>query len=651
MKKLIKTSVPVFLLFLILFVPNSNSQDSASWFKEYRTVIPGKHYEAGGLHRFFFGAHWRDIWTTPVSVPVVDLQKYGGGLTPTEKGGGLQTKSLKFKGGNGTEYKFRTLDKDPRKTLSPELQESIAKDIVQDQISSANPYAGFVVNPILDAVGLYHTEYTLVILPDDPALGKFRSEFGNLLGIIEIVPDEKQFKGSDKIIGSNKLFDRLNKEFDESVDGKEFLKARLIDILVGDWDRHKDQWKWIRYEEGNKKLYKPYPTDRDQAFAKLDGLFPYIAESNIPQLNHFGYSYPKMRFLTWNGRYVDQRFLTFVDKKEWDAVTNDVQSKITDNVIENAVKKLPPEAYNKAKDELTIKLKSRRNKLKEASEEYYQLVNSVVDIYTTDKDDLVEISFNPVTGIDLPATDKDKDVTRITIFKRDKNSGQTMGDILRQKMFDNDVTDDIRLYVGDGDDEIKISGKTDKMPVIRIIGGDGKDEIINNSDEKVYFYDDSKKSTMKGGVSWDNDKYKYPYENPLKEFKKKKETLTEEEKDKYEDSIANLRYAPVIPPDKFGMTTFYPIFNYNPDIGIFFGANFGYLKYGFRMKPYNYKLSLTLGYAPEKAGIRGLLADFKGQFLGVAKRMSLNLHLRKSGIEVNNNIIKSNMRNIWEESE
>jgi hypothetical protein len=145
-------------------------------------------------------------------------------------------------------------------------------------------------------------------MPDDPALGEFKEEFGNLLGVMEIVPDEKQFEGSDKVVGTIKLLDRMNKEYDESVDSEEFLRARLVDIFVNDWDRHKDQWKWIRFKEGKKEIYKPYPVDRDQAFTKYDGIFPMLAERYFPQLNHFGETYGGMRSMTWSGRYIDQRF-------------------------------------------------------------------------------------------------------------------------------------------------------------------------------------------------------------------------------------------------------------------------------------------------------------------------------------------------------
>ncbi len=631
-----KFILPALAVFLNLcLLDRSYSQTEADWFSEYKTIVPGKNYEAGALHEFFFGAHWRDIWVTPVKVGVINPAKYGGGLIPMEKGGGLQTKALKFKGGDGKEYKFRSLDKDPKKTLPSELQESIAKDVIQDQISSSNPYAGFVVNPILDAAGVYYSDYTLVVLPNDTFLGEYQKEFGGLPGIMEVVPDEAQFEGSDKVISTVKLLDRLNKEFDESVDSRAFLKARLLDIFLGDWDRHKDQWKWIRYKEGESKVYIPFPMDRDQAFAKFDGLLPFIAEQNVPQLNNFGYSYPDLRYMTWSGRYLDQRFLTFLSHDSWDEVTDEVISKLTDEVIENAVKKLPAEVYTKAKNELISKLRSRRDKLKEASEEYYELVNSVVDIYTTDKNDLVRIGFNPMTNTYDPNRDA-KDFTEIMVFENKEDAGKSKEEIVKYRRFNNEVTDEIRLYLQDGDDEVIIGGKSGNAPKIRIIGGNGKDEINNSADETILFYDDGKKSKTTGNVFWDNEKYETLYETYSKIFENMRGNFGKEERKKYEEKIKSLKYDPVTPPDKFNMTSFIPLFLYAPDIGPLFGGTYSYRKYGFRMDPYLYKLNFTAGYAPAKKSLTGLVADLDFDFMGIIKNAKLNFHFRKSGLEVNN---------------
>src|SRR5262249_34015411 len=73
---------------------------------ESTTVAAGAHYARGALHRFFFGAHYRTLWTTPIRVPILDLHQFAGGLTPLKRGGGQQTKSLRLQGANGHQYAF-----------------------------------------------------------------------------------------------------------------------------------------------------------------------------------------------------------------------------------------------------------------------------------------------------------------------------------------------------------------------------------------------------------------------------------------------------------------------------------------------------------------------------------------------------------------
>src|ERR1700737_3541227 len=54
-------------------------------------VTPGPGYGGGWVKRLFLGGQWRDVWTTPVEVPVLDLKTFDGGLRPVRRGGGLQT--------------------------------------------------------------------------------------------------------------------------------------------------------------------------------------------------------------------------------------------------------------------------------------------------------------------------------------------------------------------------------------------------------------------------------------------------------------------------------------------------------------------------------------------------------------------------------
>ena len=191
------------------------------------------------------------------------MKNFAGGLTPVKRGGGQQTKSLRFLGNDGSYWKFRSINKDPRKILFKEFRDTIVHSVLQDQISTANPYAPLIVVPILKAVGILQAKPKLVWIKNEEKLGKFRKDFGNVLGMIELHPTNKdkgtgQFIDSKKILNTFTLLKRLDKKRDERVDSKEFLKARLIDIYLGDWDRHTDQWRWSKHIINNKKTMETY---------------------------------------------------------------------------------------------------------------------------------------------------------------------------------------------------------------------------------------------------------------------------------------------------------------------------------------------------------------------------------------------------------
>ncbi len=72
------------------------------------TVASGEEYDAGGLFMAFMGHGYRDLWTTPIRVPVADLSRWGsGGLTPFDVGGGMTTLTLHLRGADGRRYVLR----------------------------------------------------------------------------------------------------------------------------------------------------------------------------------------------------------------------------------------------------------------------------------------------------------------------------------------------------------------------------------------------------------------------------------------------------------------------------------------------------------------------------------------------------------------
>ena len=344
-----------------------------------RTVAPGPQYQAGWLSRFVLGEQWRDMWTTPIEVPVLDLHTFDGGLRPQRRGGGLQTTNLRLKSANGHAWVFRSVDKDATGLLDPETRASILGDIVQDLTSTLHPAGAVVVAPLLDAAGVLHAEPRLAIMPDDPELAEYRHPFAGMLGLLE-PRIESDVPSAEKASDTLDLFVRLETRADEEVDSRSYLRARLLDVLVGDWDRHLDQWRWVRFTEGGRHLWRPVPRDRDQAFSRFGGIIPALAEYYTKQLASFRAKYPAMDKLTFSGRFTDRRFLVWLDKQDWESVTAEIVAKLTDAVISDAVRHLPAPMYAKAGEELERDLRARRDALPQASRDYYRVLAGEVDL-------------------------------------------------------------------------------------------------------------------------------------------------------------------------------------------------------------------------------------------------------------------------------
>ena len=188
------------------------------------TMTAGAQYRAGWLHRWLLGAHYRDLWTTPLQVDVVDLAHFGGGLTPLKRGGGRQTKSLRLQAADGHVYIFRSVDKDPTAAIPPELRATFVQRILEDQTSSTNPAGALVVGPLLGAAGVHHVEPRLMVMPDDPRLDSFPA-FKEMLGLLEerptVDPDEEVgFAGAERIASTQKVWDHLTADSRHGAPGR-----------------------------------------------------------------------------------------------------------------------------------------------------------------------------------------------------------------------------------------------------------------------------------------------------------------------------------------------------------------------------------------------------------------------------------------------
>ena len=558
------------------------------------TVVPGAIYRTGSFGRFIYGDHYRDQWTTPIKVPVLSLDQYAGGLRPVERGGSQQTKSLRLSGADGREYVFRSIDKDPSPSLPPELRGTYAKHVVQDLISAQLPGGSLVVARLLNAAGVLHVTPELTVMPDDPRLGAFRQEFAGMLGLIELRPTgdpneaTNEGTGMVKVSGSEKLFERLTEHADETVDARAFLAARLFDMFVGDWDRHPDQWRWARTGNTPADQWQPIPRDRDWALVKLDGLVWTLARFvyPYPQFVSFDRDYADLIWLTWNGRVLDRRLLSELPRPVWDSVATALQASLSDAVIDEAIRRLPPGLATTSGDFLRRTLASRRAHLREAADRFYHILADEAEIHATDENELLEITRVGPRTMD------------VRIRQRSKSGVPEPRDWYHRR-FDAGETREIRIFLHGGPDQVVVRGEGNARTLVRVISGGGHDAIADSTPgghaPNVRYYDTDTTTVVAPGTHARIDRRAYV--------------------------PPRTRRGWIDPPRDWGSRRrFLPWLSYTPDAGLFVGGGPLFETYGFRQHPHALQTSLIAGYA---IGVNRWRAEFTAD----ARRENSDVHL------------------------
>ncbi len=554
----------------------------------------GPQFEASNFKMFFWGKHYRDTWMAPVEFPVLNLNTEKGGLTPVKMGGRLQSKSLRVQSPDGNQYVLRSIKKFPERALPENMQHTLAANIFSDQISSSHPFAAYIIPPMAIVAKILHTNPRAVYIPDSPNLLYWRDDFGDELVLYEQraahdLSEFDNFGNAKDAIKSADLIEKIIEDHDFVVDEKEVLRNRLFDMFIGDFDRHEDQWRWAefeckkdnhelcRHQKGIDKFYVPIPKDRDQAFVLFDGFFPKMVSKkwNQPRFQSFDYEINNLEGLNFNARYVDRFFLTRITKEEWVDMAEELKAALCDEIIENAVKLWPDTVFALDGQVVIDKLKRRRDDLPKYALAYYLFLSKEVNVLGSEKKELFEI--NRLS----------EDSTLVSVYKLKKNNKKQLH---YKRMFYTHETKEIRLYGLGGKDQFVINGKVKKGILLRVIGGYGKDQIVDSSKVSglrnfTQVYDTEKKTVIASG----------------------NETKVHTSKRKSSNAYNRKAWKPNVTYPRAFM-------GYTIDDGLFVGGGFEYVKQGFRKEPFKASHRLLANVALTNFSFNAL---YTGQFTDV----------------------------------
>ncbi len=570
---------------------------------ETASIFTKEETDKSGFFKTLWGERYRKYYATKVKAPTVNLDTLFGGLVPVRKGGGHQSKSLRLRRKDGREYVMRALRKVSELYLQAmvfqeqyvmdDLEDSYLQEFLLDFYTGSHPYAPFVVGELSDAVGIYHTNPVLYYVPKQSSLEDFNLEFGDELYMIEEHTGDghgnlASFGYSNELKSTDSMLEDLRDDERYSVASDLYLRARLFDMVLGDWDRHVDQWRWAEFKVNDEKIvYKPVPRDRDQVFSNMgDGLFMKAATRIIPGLRLMEGYHKEIRsvegFNSSPKTYVlDIALLDELGFDEWDKQAKFIQDNLTAVVVDEAFKAFPEEVRDETVDEIKAILLARVANIRQTAKEYFEIINDQVVITGTDKDDLFEINYRlnevEVNGFRI------KDGAK--------------GKRFYQNVFNDQVTKEIWVYGLDDDDEFVVTGKNRSGIKVRLIGGQNNDVYDVAEGGKTYVYDyKSKKNTFKNIANARvrlTDNYDVNTYRPLK-FKNSTNQII-------------------------------PTIGFNPDDGLRVGLANTYIFNGFRQNPFTQKHYVSAFYYFATSGFN---FDYTGEFAKVFGNANLEIDTR-----------------------
>jgi hypothetical protein len=522
-------------------------------FPDSITAVGYKGFLAGGFQRWLLGANYRKEWAVPIRVKVFDMT----GWTPIQRGGGNQTRSLRMRNAQGKEYVLRGVEKYVTDAALPTalVGDPLVKDLVTDGVSASYPYAALSVPPFAEAMHVPHANPVLVYMPDDPRLGKFRSDYGNLFALFE----EREPGNGKKTYNFEDLDKKLQGDNDNTVDQQRVLRARLLDMFFMDFDRHEDQWRWEADDNGKGKLFAPVPRDRDQPFFINEGVIPWIVGSAwaAPQLQGFRAKARNIDTYNFNARNFDHNYMTGLTREDWRRTAESVLAVMTDSLIEASLKLQPAAIHSYSMQSIIDKLKARRKYYLQEMLTYYRFLSETVTIYGSDKRELFDVER------------KGDSVVTVIVYKMNKDG--EAGKKLFNRTFFAGETKEIRLYGLGGDDQFHTHGNGNAIRV-RMIGGQGND---------VYKTEPGARAGKTKIYDLSTEKNEFTGDGPHRAFLSKDPSVIGVNK-------LGFKYDVVAPLLDAG---------YNPDDGVSLGVGFRYTVQGFHKDPYKQLHTLVLDHA------------------------------------------------------
>ena len=534
-------------------------------------IYPKAEAQVSSSYEKFWGKHYRNLYGLNIKAQTAVLDTLYGGLTVERAGGGHQTQSLRLVDADDREYNMRALAKDPLSFLKSSgyddlnahhyFKGTMPARLIEDFYTASHPYGAFAIPRLAGAANLNHTHPKVFYVPKQETLGDFNETHGNRLYMIVEKPDADfngthMFGFNEDVESTADLFEALREDEANKIDETYYIRARVFDMLVGDWDRHEDQWRWAEQKnEDGSTSFLAIPRDRDQVFSKFDGKFIKTLQkfmAGTRELGNYGPDIEYVKGFSKSAINLDRALLQKTTIQDWYTAVNYLQEHITPEVVAKAFAEMPKEVQDEQWIQIQEDLLARKANLKSIVDRYYTYFIKFQTLKGTDKDDHFYINRN-------------QDGT--TSIKAVRIKDGEDGALLFDRNFNPEETKEIWIYGLDDDDVFTVTGGGKSTIKLVIAGGQDDDtyDIQNGANLTVYDQPKGNKVTQNNGA---HIRFSSVYENHIYDSERKPE--------------ATQRIGINLP--------------YNPDWGLAPHLRFAHQKLGFERNPFTSQVVVDAQY-------------------------------------------------------
>lgn len=522
-----------------------------------KSIYPQAETQRSKLYNWLWGKHYRKLYGTPIKVDTANVRNMYGGLSIVDKAPSIhgimmadaqeELYLLRPVDGSATFLKsgfFRTIYN------KKDYKETYLDQFIEDAYTITNPFAFRVADNLAGNVGLISYNPQVYYIPPSADIDT-TSMFSLFNDRIVAVYKMKNLSLHKTVVDTEHLLANMRQSKANKVNAPIYIRERLFDILVGDWNKPPESWFWLEEANDAGHIYTPIIVDRACSFPRVDGaLFKGILGMfGLKCITDYDYHLSDLKKFNQFTLALDIALTESNGEQEWLREAEFIQKQLTDEVIDEAFKLFPPEIQGIDTELIKRKLKVRRNTLSRTASDYYNLMQKTPIVTATDGDDRIEV--------DRLGT---KDLQIRILDQTDK--------IVFDKKYDK-RTNEIWIYGLDGNDKFVQTGPSRKRATpIALIGGQGKDSynLVAGKKTRIYEY----KS--------DNQSY-----DSIASAKLIETTI---------DSVLVYDYMKL----KYRTFDITPWGIYDSDLGLYLGAYATWTMYGFKRVPYTYRHRIGYNY-------------------------------------------------------